>query len=84
MKKTIQMEELVCPMCAQKIETALERPPVSSAPRCCTTPARPRWNSTKPKPAWKNLCGSLPPWATKSSDKKEETRDEGRKDTDAE
>lgn len=23
MKKTIQMEELVCPMCAQKIETAL-------------------------------------------------------------
>lgn len=22
-KKTIQMEELVCPMCAQKIETAL-------------------------------------------------------------
>ena len=24
MKKTIQMEELVCPMCAQKIETALK------------------------------------------------------------
>ena len=24
MKKTIQMEELVCPMCAQKIETALQ------------------------------------------------------------
>ena len=23
MKKTIQMEELVCPMCAKKIETAL-------------------------------------------------------------
>ena len=23
MKKSIQMEELVCPMCAQKIETAL-------------------------------------------------------------
>ena len=23
-KKTIQMEELVCPMCAQKIETALK------------------------------------------------------------
>lgn len=25
MKKTIQMEELVCPMCAQKIETALKK-----------------------------------------------------------
>lgn len=25
MKKTIQMEELVCPMCAKKIETALKR-----------------------------------------------------------
>lgn len=25
MKKTIQLEELVCPMCAQKIETALQR-----------------------------------------------------------
>ncbi|MCQ2507309.1 MAG: cation transporter [Dorea sp.] len=25
MKKTIQMEELVCPMCAQKIETALAK-----------------------------------------------------------
>lgn len=25
MKKTIQMEELVCPMCAQKIETALQK-----------------------------------------------------------
>ncbi len=25
MKKTIQMEELVCPMCAQKIETALRK-----------------------------------------------------------
>lgn len=24
LKKTIQMEELVCPMCAQKIETALK------------------------------------------------------------
>ena len=24
MKKTIQMEELVCPMCAQKIETAID------------------------------------------------------------
>lgn len=24
-KKTIQMEELVCPMCAQKIETALKK-----------------------------------------------------------
>ena len=27
MKKTIQMEELVCPMCAQKIETALQNAP---------------------------------------------------------
>lgn len=27
MKKTIQMEELVCPMCAQKIETALKKAP---------------------------------------------------------
>ena len=27
MKKTIQMEELVCPMCAQKIETALRKAP---------------------------------------------------------
>ena len=27
MKKTIQMEELVCPMCVQKIETALRRAP---------------------------------------------------------
>ena len=27
MKKTIQMEELVCPMCAQKIETALKNAP---------------------------------------------------------
>lgn len=25
MKKTIQMEELICPMCAQKIETALQK-----------------------------------------------------------
>ena len=25
MKKTIQMEELVCPMCAQKIETSLQK-----------------------------------------------------------
>lgn len=25
MKKSIQMEELVCPMCAQKIETALSK-----------------------------------------------------------
>lgn len=25
MKKTIQMEELVCPMCAQKIEKALQK-----------------------------------------------------------
>lgn len=25
MKKTIQMEELVCPMCAQKIEMALQK-----------------------------------------------------------
>lgn len=25
MKKTIQMEELVCPMCVQKIETALQK-----------------------------------------------------------
>lgn len=32
MKKTIQMEELVCPMCAQKIETALKKiPGVESA-----------------------------------------------------
>lgn len=32
MKKTIQMEELVCPMCAQKIETALKKiPGVDSA-----------------------------------------------------
>ena len=27
MKKTIQMEELVCPMCAQKIESALKKAP---------------------------------------------------------
>ena len=27
MKKSIQMEELVCPMCAQKIETALTKAP---------------------------------------------------------
>ena len=27
MKKIIQMEELVCPMCAQKIETALRKVP---------------------------------------------------------
>lgn len=27
MKKTIRMEELVCPMCAQKIETALKKAP---------------------------------------------------------
>ena len=27
MKKTIQMEELVCPMCAQKIETSLKKAP---------------------------------------------------------
>ena len=27
MKKTIQMEELVCPMCAQRIETALQKAP---------------------------------------------------------
>ena len=27
MKKTIQMEELVCPMCAQKIEAALQKAP---------------------------------------------------------
>lgn len=27
MKKTIQMEELVCPMCAQKIETAMQKAP---------------------------------------------------------
>ena len=27
MKKTIQMEELVCPMYAQKIETALQKAP---------------------------------------------------------
>jgi len=27
MKKTIQLEELVCPMCAQKIETALQKAP---------------------------------------------------------
>lgn len=27
MRKTIQMEELVCPMCAQKIETALKKAP---------------------------------------------------------
>ena len=27
MKKTLQMEELVCPMCAQKIETALRKAP---------------------------------------------------------
>ena len=27
MKKTIQREELVCPMCAQKIETALKKAP---------------------------------------------------------
>lgn len=27
MKKTIQMEDLVCPMCAQKIETALQKAP---------------------------------------------------------
>lgn len=27
MKKTIKMEELVCPMCAQKIETALQKVP---------------------------------------------------------
>ena len=25
MKKTMQLEELVCPMCAQKIETALQK-----------------------------------------------------------
>lgn len=25
MKKSIQMEELVCPMCAKKIETALQK-----------------------------------------------------------
>lgn len=25
MKKTIHLEELVCPMCAQKIETALQK-----------------------------------------------------------
>ena len=25
MKKTIQLEEFVCPMCAQKIETALQK-----------------------------------------------------------
>ena len=32
MKKSIQMEELVCPMCAQKIETALRKVPgVTSA-----------------------------------------------------
>lgn len=32
MKKTIQMEELVCPMCAKKIETALRKiPGVTSA-----------------------------------------------------
>ena len=32
MKKSIQMEELVCPMCAQKIETALQKiPGVTSA-----------------------------------------------------
>ena len=27
MKKTIQMEELVCPLCAQKIEAALQKAP---------------------------------------------------------
>lgn len=27
MKKSIQMEELVCPMCAQKIENALKKAP---------------------------------------------------------
>ncbi|MCF0111917.1 MAG: heavy-metal-associated domain-containing protein [Erysipelotrichaceae bacterium] len=27
MKKTIQLEELVCPMCATKIETALKKAP---------------------------------------------------------
>lgn len=27
MKTTIQVEELVCPMCAQKIETALKKAP---------------------------------------------------------
>ena len=27
MKKTIQMEELVCPLCAQKIEAALQTAP---------------------------------------------------------
>lgn len=27
MKKSIQMEELVCPMCAQKIEAALQKAP---------------------------------------------------------
>lgn len=27
MKKSIQMEELVCPMCAQKIESALQKAP---------------------------------------------------------
>ncbi len=32
MKKSIQMEELVCPMCAQKIESALQKAPgVTSA-----------------------------------------------------
>ena len=36
MKKTIQMEELVCPMCAQKIETALQKAPgVVSASVLC-------------------------------------------------
>lgn len=27
MKKSIQMEELVCPMCVQKIESALQKAP---------------------------------------------------------
>ena len=42
MKKTIQMEELVCPMCATKIETALAK---SAGVTACTV----QYNASKAK-----------------------------------
>lgn len=49
MKKTIQMEELVCPMCAQKIETALKQVPgvISAAVLYNASKAKVEFDETK-------------------------------------
>ena len=56
MKKTIQMEELVCPMCAQKIETALKKAPGVTA-------AAVLWSLTRTRQTWENWRQSSKAWA---------------------